>query len=439
MRLRDLDPFSLSRQLAASAQAYFSFRRGLPQQRAVIDPFLGREFPGRTHFRFVQDLPEGDPLRSSLLKWTHFLVDARVQIPWESQDADLLHRTPHGIREPREGTYSLSEMSLAAVDGGVGAPAKWWRTRARFETALSDHRREVFRRREEVAERLGVSDFSEVFNPLEAAADVESLATRVLEETRDAAESLIEAGWTGFVEGGLARSASEGWPARLAPDTLRGLIGDTRLFRGANVNPGPLPQRMNPMSFVRAAARVGRATQRALVSDEVPWVMAHDPHDLPGWRFGELLGIWTTSGPFLKKKLGLSPPLVREARRLLLPARLCHLRLLAARALCRQAARDRQLGEKWPRITYQLCREELPPSAALARFDVPLESPAQLVAHLGALAWEQELMEAHDEDWYQNPRAQDEMREIARRPALPALALSVCEAGLLGFKKALRQ
>lgn len=439
MNLRDLDPFTLNRQLAAVSESYFAFSRNLRHGRVVLHPFGGREFPGRTHFQYVQDLPTADPLRRALLRWTHFLIDARIHVPWESHDADLLHRALHRVKEPREGQFSLHEMTMLAIDGRQGAPAHWWHKRARFETALSDHRREHFLRREEVAERLGVKSLATVFNPLQDGEDVEYLARAVLSETRDAAESLMEAGWTGFVEAALARCASEGWPARLAPDTLRYLLGDSQLFRGTNVQPGTMPSRLSPMSFVRAAVQLGRTTQRALSSDELPWVIATEPHDLPGKRFGELFGLWVTSGPFLRDRLGLSSAQVRESLRFLLPARLCHLRLLAVRTLVREAARTRALGEKWGNLTHLLCREELPPSAALARFNVPADSASDLVAHLSALVWEHTLMEDHDEDWYQNPRAQEELREIARLPAEWNVSAAACGNGLARFTKQLRQ
>ncbi len=439
MTLRDLDPFTLSRELAAAHANYVAFCHGLRESPGVLHPFGARPFPGKTHFDFVQDLNDSDPLRPALLRWTHFLIDARIHVPWENHDAELLRRKQHGVKEPQEGLFSLSEMTHLAIDGQEGAPALWWRQRARCETALSDHRKEVFRRREEVGERLGVKDLAAAFNPLGGDASVKDLARTVLSETRDAAESLTEAGWTAFVEAALARSASEGWPARLSPDTLRSLFGDSELFRGQNVRLGGLPMRKSPMSFVRAAAHLGQATRRSLANHELPWVIAHEPHDLPGKRFGELFGLWSTSAPFLRKRLRLSPAQVREAQRALLPARLCHLRLLAARTLAREAARSRELQEAWEIICHLLCREELPPGAALSRFDVKVDSPTHLVAHLSALHLERVLMEEHDEDWYENPRAQEELREIARLPAETTAPASDCEAALTAFSKSLRQ
>jgi hypothetical protein len=436
--LRDLDPIQLSRQLAAASERYFSFRRALKHGPATLHPFLGKEFPGRTHLRFVQDLPEGDPLRSQLLRWTYFLLDARVHVPWESAEADLVYRRSHYVKEPRDGSFSLAELTGLALDGRSGAPSLWWRQRARFEGELSDHRKQLFLRREEVAERAQFGDIGAFFNPLKDGARPTDLAEHVLKQTRDAAESQWDSGFSAFVEAAQAKEASEGWPARLAPDSLRELFGQSVLFRGVSVALPSLPERRNPMSFVRAAALLGTDLSRRLAPRDLPFVIAHDPHDLPGRRFGDLLALWAMSGPFFRRRLKLSPSQTHEALRSMRRAQVCHVRLLALKVLVRDLARSSALTEKWGALTFAFCREELPPTAALARFEVPDDSAACLVAHLSALGAAQQLMDRYDEDWYENPRAQEELRDEARRPAFSQISLAECETGLEIFKKQLR-
>lgn len=433
--LRDLDPILLSRELQAVAERYFAFRRGLKHSRAILDPFGGKEFPGRSHLRFVENLPERDPLRSQLLRWTYFLLDARVQVPWESHEADLVYRRTHNVKEPREGRFTLAELTRLALDGSQGEPAAWWRQRGRCEAELSDHRRQLFERREEVADRAALGNLAAFFNPLAEAAKPQDLAELVLRQTRDAAESQWDAGFAAFVEAGQARDASEGWPGRLVPDSLRELFGDSLLFRGVNIQLGSLPSRLNPMSFVRAAVMLGRSLSRELAAPDLPFVIARDPHDLPGKRLGELFGIWTMSEAFLRRQLKLSPSQAKEASRSIRRAHVAHTRLLAVKVLVRELARTRALIEKWGSLSFSVFREELPPSAALSRFAVPDDSAARLVAHLSAVSWSAGLMENYDEDWYLNPRAQEQLRDEARRPAFSKVSSAECEAGLEVVKR----
>lgn len=436
--LRDLDPMKLSRELAATAERYFSFRKALKNSPASLHPFGGREFPGRAHLEFVQNLPEGDPLRSQLLRWTYFLLDARIQVPSESMDAEFLYRRPYQVKEPLDGRFTLAEMTAFALDGRKGDPALWWKQRGRFEGELSDHRKQLFFRREEVAERAKFGDLAAFWNPLTEGAQPVDLAELVLRQTKDAAESQWDAGFAAFVQAAQARDAPEGWPARLAPDSLREMFGDSVLFRGVSVKLGALPLRVDPMSFVRAAALLGTSLSHSLSARDLPFVIAHDPHDLPGRRFGELFALWAMSAPFLRRRLKLSPSQAEESQRWLKRAQICHLRLLAMKVLVREAARTQLLTEKWGALSFGFFREELPPPAALARFEVPDDSAARLVAHLAATNMAYQLMDRYDEDWYENPRAQEELRDEARRPAFSLVAAAECEAGLETFKKQLR-
>src|SRR5690606_28369295 len=134
---------------------------------------------------------------------------------------------------------------------------------------------------------------------------LEHLALRLLSQTNAAARELHASSWSSMIECSMAREAADGWPARLAPDTMRALLGQRELFLGLNLAPGPLPERWAPASFVRAGARVGRALSRALSPADVPFVIARDPDDFVGHRNGELFSGWMVGLPFLVRALGL--------------------------------------------------------------------------------------------------------------------------------------
>ena len=58
----------------------------------------------------------------------------------------------------------------------------------------------------------------------------------------------------------------------------------------------------------------------------------------------------------------------------------------------------------------------LPPSAAGALFALGVEDEQALVGELLAVERADALVEAHDEDWFRNPRAIEQLRAEARLP-----------------------
>src|SRR5690606_3388803 len=162
----------------------------------------------------------------------------------------------HPIREPREGEFTLAEMTRAALAGPHGP--HWQRARLGAVPKLAAHRVVLWQRRQEIAERMGLSSPDALEPPYTGVYD-------------DAER------WVAHVESGLARGASEGWPARMAADTFFDLLGQRDWFRGVNLQPGPLPERLAPASFLRAFARLGAAWQGAFVPSGRPFALSEDP------------------------------------------------------------------------------------------------------------------------------------------------------------------
>jgi len=412
-----MDPFTLSRRLAVVAERYRSFSESLPAQEAIHHPFGHEMFPGQSHFNWAETLPESDPMRAPLLRWIYFLADARINVPAVSHDADLEYRVKHPTTYPVRDMLTLSELRREALLAKRGSAKEFWRARSEFEGHLSEHRTALAARKHEVAERMGGIDLRKFWSPLEEGASVRVLAQRVLEETDEAAEHLLGRGWSEFVEGGLARGATSGWPARLASDVLYELLFEKELYRGVNLDLGALPERLCPASFPRAAANLGRSLSRALVARDLPFVLSFDPHEGSHEELGSLIMLWVTSPAFLSRKLKLSRKEVSEMGRILESARLAHLRLSAARAWlvdCLQEGKASILNE-FSRVAFLLCREELPDTAALARFRVPENAATRFMALLSAVVLESEFTRDYDEDWYLNPRAGEDLRERGRR------------------------
>jgi hypothetical protein len=436
---RDVDPFSLSRMLGQCAQRYSVFLRSVPLAPTLADPFLGEEFPGKATCEWIEKLPSGDPLRAPLLQWSRRLIDHRIHVPWRIKDADLSYRTPHGIADPEDVCLSLWDIRLRALGSDEPEGEAWWSAMDRVEGAVSAHRRELWARHRQVFERLGLEG-RQVFrapvvsgeggeDPVESLA---KLAEKLLRDTSDAAEQLWGAGWARLVRASLAIEAGEGWPARLAPDTLRSLLGRRELFLGAELQPGNLPRRLAPISFVRAGHQVGQALAAALAPGDVPFVVAREPDDLVGHRLGWLLGLWMATVPFLQRGLGLSKARAVESRRHFQLATLATGRLAAARYLTARAAlgSSSEFGQRYSEITGRLVGTPLPETSSLVRFSIHLDEGARFSAFLSAHAWIQRWIEVYDEDFYENPRFQQELRAELSRPGASTLPLDDCQVGL---------
>jgi hypothetical protein len=437
--LDDLDPFTLSRRLSGVADRYRAFSHSLSEHEAIHHPFGRDLFPGLSHFRWAQALPESDPMRVPLLRWIYFLADARINVSARSYEADLEYREKHPVTQPVSGKLSLSELRREALLAKRGSAADFWRARAQFEGKLSAHRLAFTARKQEIAERMGGTVLHQFWSPFEESGDVRALAQRVLTETDEAAEHFLGRGWSEFVEGGLARAAAAGWPARLAPDVLYELFHEKELYQSVTIDLGALPERICPASYLRAAARLGYELSRALVAQDLPFVLSFDPHGGSHEELGALFLLWVVSPAFHSKKLKLSRQEAGEMTRALAPAVLAHVRLTAARALVEGALQESEtrIVDECRRVMFALCREELPDSAALARFRVPDNAATRLAALLSAFSWEAELVQEYDEDWYLNPRAGQDLRERGRRLVSRHFSIERCERGLETYKSRL--
>jgi len=406
------DPFRLSVELGRIDERIRAAR--LSGRERGADPFSFREFPGKSTLEAVQELPDYDPLRPALIRYIVRLTDERIHQPWQDEDRRL-QGTKHPVREPVEDALNLVEIRSAALGADANLADSWWRSYQRAERALSEHRILRFERRRQVHERLGVSEPFSFWDPVTPGEDqptLPELAGRFLRATNDAAETQWGQGWGAIVRAALGTKSPEGWPARLAPDTLRELFSAPELFRGISVEPGRLPARLAPASFSRAGARIGRSLARVLRSRDVPHVIAHDAYDLGEFEMAELVIAWSLCSAFRQRRLGLSRREVLESRRHYASARLAHARLAALRLLMMHAAsRGRAaLREEFGGISVQGLGMELDASAPLARLDARLDEPLRFSACLSAAAKEFELIQEYDEDWWDNPRAQEQIR-----------------------------
>lgn len=443
----EFDPFRLSAELEKVSQRYDGFQRELSYSVPRLDPFGGKEFPGLSLLSSIRALDERDPLRVSLLRWVAYLTSSRVLTPWALKDRGLLAEEKHVLEEPSQLRLSLAEVRARAMRASPSETESWWRNVGRLEPRLSAHRVAQAAHAQEVNRRLGLTDAGNFWSPLEPAPEsseavsLAEFAEGLLQETHDAANNEWKSGWPAFFEAGLANQAAEAWPARLAPDTLRQLFGEKELFRGLLLAPERLPERLYPVSFLRAAAQIGRALCRALSPKDLPFVLRHDPHDLQGHQLAALFYLWSQSGAFLTQRLGQSRSLAKQDERALTRALVAHTRLAAVRYLLCEALPQ---GEETIRGSFQeLCVRlfgvELGAESALARFRVRTDEAARFAGLLSALARFEELKEIYNEDWYLNPRAQEDLRAQLMLPPKTQVSAVCCARGISALSTRIRE
>lgn len=405
------DPFSLDREVRAGAERWRRWRRGLRRGVFSEQPFGASTRFGKTLFDEVRELPDGFPLRAGLLRWVLRLSEQRIDAPWLAREAALLRAERHAVREPVEGRFTLQEMTRAAL---IGKDAVAWHdSRVRALPALAAHRAQLWQRRQEIAERMGLCSPDDVELPHP---EMYAEAERLLAATDEAVRQFVDRGVAAYVESALARPASEGWPARMAADTFSDLLGQRDWFRSVALDPGPLPARIAPMSFVRAFARVGAAWHVALAPREQPFVLAQDPYGPWAWRCGALWALLPCQSTFLRRQLGLAPHRVTEHERWLALAVLQSVRLLAVRCLARPAALrgGAALADQSGALLFRWFGEELEPNLLLGLTRLRIDDAQRLAGVFLAAARLRELVERYDEDWFRSPRAVEELREEAR-------------------------
>lgn len=437
--MNEFDPFRISAELSRTFQRLRAARAALQAGQASPDPFLGTGFPGKTLRDQILSLPPTDPLRSGLLAWTDELLEARINFNAFVLEQSARLEDTHPPRAPLDQPASLAVAETLLLRA-CASPGEDDKARALFRflrdksIRLGAVRRERWTRRREIEERLSspLSPLLEWWQGEEPAPEdaARLLALEVLRTTRDAAEAWLAPGYVELLRGSLALGASEGWPARLAPETMLALLGGDWLTRGLALGTRRLPERQAPSSFVSATVLLGHAVSLAGRPRDLPFVVSARPAELEAWLLGETLAAYLVGLPFLRRRLGLGPAPARSSQRSLELARLCRLRILAAETLLADAAQQGAgaLDQVNADIEAQLVAEPL--GAPLGLLAATPHSHVRLVALLLALGREQDLTLVHDEDWLDNPRARDQLRSELGLPARVEVQVADARRGL---------
>jgi hypothetical protein len=269
-------------------------------------------------------------------------------------------------------------------------------------------------------------------------AELEQPCAQLLEQARsflassaDAYGSLELYRTEDLLERALAPAADDGWPRQLSLRTLHDLLGNADWLSGLKLDVGELPAPISAASFLRGFAHLGAAWSDALAPTQQPYSVAHDAFGLMRAMRGALFAGVPQSAPFLRRQLSLGKERSFEHGRALAASTLIFARMLALRTLQADAALrgPAALREVFLEEGTQVLGFEPPPQAAGLLLRPRLGDAQRFAGLLLAAARSEELADEHDDDWFRNPRAIDELRSEARLPPAVTCTVDALEHG----------
>jgi hypothetical protein len=424
----DGSPFELDRELTRAHEAWRAWRRRLELNPQLEDTPLERFRPhtSRRTFMNLGRLPEDDPLRDPLRRWVYRLGEERVNQAALTEVARSRYAEQHPLSGPKAGDFSLSELlERALTERGKRAP--WLAAFTQHATPTSNRMVTLWQRRGEFARRLGFESPLAMESSVDDAAGLaQGLATRLRERVAEA-ELGSPQGW---LDAALGEDVRATWPARLNGQRLLDFFRDGSLFRGLELGPRRLPSAVGAASFMLGFGRLGGAWFDAQTPTDQPFCIARDPYRLDEHVASYLFALLPLNPSFLARKLDVGKDALGDIRRRLAQIWALELSAAALRVRLRAAAFD---SESRLRETYEELAEldlglRLPRSLAGVFFRLRSEDEQRFLGLLLAAERAAQLTEAHDEDWFRNPRAIEQLRAEAKLPPRKRIAREVVES-----------
>lgn len=446
-------PVELDRALARAAGQWRSWKLRLRTDRDTeearddepLEPF--RAITGQSAFHELAELRQ-DPLRVPFQRWVFRLAEQRV-------NHEILTRLEGERRLPREmpdapvrGRASIADLLRNSLSDPPRS-AIWLRLFLQHATPVSAHTVELWQRRREFTRRMGLDPAappSAVFapatpsleeallgappergpapstathSPSEGGPELAlGLARRLSTVTRERIRELGARGPAELFACALGREVPGNWPARLTPERLRDYFRGSDLLRSLELQSEPLPSSLGAGSFCRALSILGSAWHEAAAPTDQPFVVAHDAYGLGRHEAGALFALLPLNAGFLLRHLDVSKHALADVQRRVAQLWLLDLSLAAFRVQLHRAALGGERGfrEEFAELASRELSISLPRDVAGALLRLGVEDEQRLVGRLLAARRAQELTEAHDEDWFRNPRAIEQLRAEARRP-----------------------
>lgn len=412
----DWSPIELDRQLARAFAQWRAWRSRVERSADPEDDPLAyfRPILGLSFFRRLGELPESDPLREPLRRAVYRLAEQRIDHGVLTRLAEewQLDR-PHPETPGRRVQNALGLRAQALSD----APRRpiWIRLWLESAGPISAVAVDLWQRRREIARRMGLDGPDRIEAPAPGLRDI---ARSVADATRDRIRELRVGSLAGFTELALGRDVPGDWPARLTPAHLLDFFREGELLRSLDLEPSTLPSSLGAASAQRALAKLGAAWLEALAPRDQPFVVAHDPYGLKRHEAASSFALLTLNARFLSRHLGVATHALPDVQRRLAQIALLELARAAFRVELRAHALEgeRSFREAFSELGRRNLDMPLPPSAAGVVFALGIEDEQRLAGSLLAARKAHALVEAHDEDWFRNPRAIEQLRAEASLP-----------------------
>ena len=411
----DFETFAVDRELRKCCERWRRFRRVLQAgQIPESDPFAAsRPVLGRRMFYELGEL-KSDPLAPTLKRWVYRLTEQRVTSDLLVELSQRLRCERHAVSEPDEGGYPFATMLRNGI--GVGPKPELWLKQALKHTArVQELVLQLWERRQELATRLALASPDAISAPCE---QLYEHADRWITDTEAPWQTPPHITAAELVRQALGDPGTLEWPARLAPRVLLDFFADSRLLEGLDLDPGRLPEALAPTSYMRAMARLGAAFLDAGAPRDQPFSIAHDAYGLERRRHGALFALLLMNPEFLRRRLGAGKDAIKTAQRSFGTSLLIASRIAALRVLLRRAALTggKAFLDAFEEQSARVCRVELPRKTAGVFIRVHDDDPQRFAGLLMAARSLQRLTDEHDEDWFRNPRAIDQLRSEAALP-----------------------
>ncbi len=435
----ELHPVEIDRQLSRAHRAWLSHKLSAwqPDEDQREEHPLGphRSITGFEAFRYVGELPEADPLRGPLRRWIYRLSEQRINQPALAalaRERHLEHRHPD---VPGRQAASFAGMLTQAL-GDPPRREPWARLLAGHAPQISPREVDLWQRRSEVARRMGLTGPGDIESALpNASAVADELSAATGERMRELAPGSL----AGFFERAIGADVPGDWPARLTPQRVLDFFREGDLLRSLSIEAAPLPSAFGASSFCRALGLLGGAWYEALAPRDQPFVIAHDAYGLGRHTAASLFAQLPLNARFARRHLDISALALPEAQRRLAQLWLVDLALAAFRVRLRAPALagERTFREAFAELARKDLDLSLSPNAAGALFPLGIEDEQALLGKLLAVTRIESLIEAHDEDWFRNPRAIEQMRAEARLPPVTTADPEAVARALAHTKKLL--
>ncbi len=406
------DPIALDREIARIARDAHDWHEALAEEpEEAHDPFV-RHRPKltRTQFSELAEVPEDDPLRQPFLRWTYALMEQRINAPWYQRAAMLRYGQRYPLPEGG-GDDTLSGVARQLL-ASSGRRVAWWHQLEEHARELSDAEGRLWRRRQAIAEELELPSPDQFELPTP---DIVAVAEGVLLELQPLLDEFT-GGLESYVDASLGRDKMSVLPARLNEAQLAHWFREARLLEDLRLRPWNLPGRVGPASFMRALDELGREFCYAAAPTTQPFVIAHDPHRLADWTHGACFASLLLNGAFLERNLDLPRNNQRDLRRnfaiitLLEWARRALKVTLRPLALTSTAAATEAFREEMSR----LCGITASEKTTFVFLRLHPTDPQRFAAMSLGFDRANELVGKHDEDWFRNPRAVEQVRSEAQ-------------------------